>query len=157
MKYSCIYCQVWNRRWCLYGLGRLHLTYCWRPYLQYRCWKGRMPVKVKCCYCITVFFHYFFYLHPCTYRENDHNFFNFNLTVQNTTYLPTNSLVLTQLSQQIKALCLWLAPRSVRAENPEPPETAKWAAFMEQETTPGRQLLMHMCDLSSFLPGEQKL
>uniref|UniRef100_A0A3B5A193 Claudin n=1 Tax=Stegastes partitus TaxID=144197 RepID=A0A3B5A193_9TELE len=44
-----------TKRWCLHRLGRLHLTCCWRPYLQYLCRERRVPLKVKCHCCVIVF------------------------------------------------------------------------------------------------------
>uniref|UniRef100_A0A3Q3G2K7 Claudin n=1 Tax=Labrus bergylta TaxID=56723 RepID=A0A3Q3G2K7_9LABR len=41
-----------QKGWRLYWLGRLYLTCCWRPYLQYLCRQGRMPIKVQCRYCV---------------------------------------------------------------------------------------------------------
>lgn len=148
IKYSCIYWQIWNRRWRLLGLGRLHLTYCWRSYLQYRCWKGRVSIKVIFCFCIRFIFITFMIYTPA---PTEKMIKNVNFAVQNSTHLLTNNLVPTHLSQQIKALCRWLAQKLVKAENPESPETAKRAASMGKETTPRGQLLMHMCDLSSCL------
>uniref|UniRef100_A0A665TEP1 Claudin n=1 Tax=Echeneis naucrates TaxID=173247 RepID=A0A665TEP1_ECHNA len=37
-----------QKRWCLYRLGRIHLTCCWWPYLQYLCREGRLPIQVNC-------------------------------------------------------------------------------------------------------------
>lgn len=70
-SYSCIYCQVWDRRWCLYRLGRLHLTCCWRPYLQYLCRDGRVPLKVKMQLLYHWLYHFFLLFAP--HRQHTEN------------------------------------------------------------------------------------
>uniref|UniRef100_A0A3P8UCV7 Claudin n=1 Tax=Amphiprion percula TaxID=161767 RepID=A0A3P8UCV7_AMPPE len=44
-----------QKRWCFYRLGRLYLTCCRRPYLQYLCRERRVSLEVKCCCCISFF------------------------------------------------------------------------------------------------------
>uniref|UniRef100_A0A3Q3XP64 Claudin n=1 Tax=Mola mola TaxID=94237 RepID=A0A3Q3XP64_MOLML len=41
------------QNWRLCRMGRLNSTCCWRPYLQYLCREGRVPIKVKCFYVLS--------------------------------------------------------------------------------------------------------
>lgn len=104
-----------------------------------------MPLKVKCCYCISVF-PAFLLFRTCRKKITVY-FLNLNFTAQKDS-LPTSSLTPTQLFQQKRALRHRLVQKLLTAKIRGPPVAAVSAASLGSPLPQRRQRHMNMCDLS---------